>query len=72
MTKSRLKDEFDARLLIFEEWCKQFSDDADLEEFLPEFGMTLRDFRKSIFESERSGWMTYEALGAAIQQWKKE
>ena len=38
--------------ISFEEWNKQFIDNKDLDVFIPEYGSTLREFRKSIYESE--------------------
>ncbi|NPA45458.1 MAG: hypothetical protein GXO49_07985 [Chlorobi bacterium] len=40
--------------LSFEEWNKQFDDDLKLDDFIPEYGMTLREFRMSIYEAETS------------------
>ncbi len=64
------EEDFDATLLTFEEWNEQFTDEGNLEEFIPEYGMTLREFRMGIYESERSGGITYEELGESIKKWK--
>ncbi len=39
----------------FEEWNKQFEDNIDLNEYIPEYGMTLKEFRTGIYKSEISG-----------------
>ncbi len=39
----------------FEEWNKQFDDDYNPDDFIPEYGMTLREFRMGIYEAEISG-----------------
>ena len=36
----------------FEEWNKQFIDNQDLDSFIPEYGTSLREFRKGIYEAE--------------------
>ncbi|MBK9014574.1 MAG: hypothetical protein IPM82_11110 [Saprospiraceae bacterium] len=48
----------------FEEWNLQFEDDenTNLEEYLPEHGMSLRQFRQLIWEGEQSEAMTFEAF----------
>ncbi|HFA51778.1 MAG TPA: hypothetical protein ENJ95_22405 [Bacteroidetes bacterium] len=65
-----IEDGFDASKLPFEEWNKQFSDGADLDEYLPDYKMTMGEYRRKIYESERSGFITYRELGSAIQSWK--
>ena len=39
----------------FEEWNKQFDNDYNLDDFIHEYGMTLREFRMGIYEAELSG-----------------
>ncbi len=39
----------------FEDWNKQFEDDFKLDDFIPEYGMTLREFRMGIYNAEISG-----------------
>ncbi len=46
-------NEFDAKILSFSDWNKQFEDDRNLDTFIPEYGMVLRDFRFKIYNSER-------------------
>ncbi len=66
------EDEFDASKMTFEEWSRQFTDERDAEDFLPEYNMTLQEFRRTIYEAEKSGSLTYEELGASIEAWKNE
>ncbi len=40
--------------LSFEQWNEQFIDDLNLDDFVPEYGTTLREFRKGIYEAEMS------------------
>ncbi len=63
---------FNASKLSFEEWNKQFTDKTDLDIWLPEYRMTMREFRTKIYESERSDIITYEELGQVIESWKNE
>ena len=46
--------EFDANELSFEEWNKQFGDGQNLDEHVPEHGMTLGESRRKIYDAERS------------------
>ena len=48
------EDEFNASKLTFEEWNKQFEDELNLDEYIQEYGMTLKEFRLIIYNSERS------------------
>ena len=64
------EEDFDANKLSFAEWNEQFTDEGDLDALLPEYGMTLRQFRMSIYESERAESMTLEELGKEIESWK--
>jgi len=50
----KFEEEFDASKLTFEEWNKQFEDELNLDEYIPEYGMSLKDFRLMIYNSERS------------------
>ncbi len=40
--------------LSFEEWNELFMEQKDLQSFIPEYNMTLREYRKKIFEAEKS------------------
>ena len=44
--------------ISFEEWNEQFTDDKNLDDFIAEYGMTLREFRKGIYEAEMSEGMS--------------
>jgi hypothetical protein len=59
--------------MSFEEWSLQFEDEegADLDEFLPEHGMTLIQLRRAIWEGEQSKEMTYSEFFADQQAWRK-
>jgi len=48
-------EEFDAKKMTFEEWNKQFDDARSLDQYLPEYGMTLGELRRMIYERERNG-----------------
>ncbi len=56
----------------FESWNEQFEDKRDLKEYIPEYGMTLGQYRKKIFDSEFSGDdMTLEEFFNSLDAWKK-
>jgi hypothetical protein len=55
--------------ISFEEWNKQFEDDMDLDEFIPEYGMTLREFRMAIYEAEMGDEMTMEEFKESLKTW---
>ena len=64
------EEEYDAKKMSFEEWNKQFDDDRDLDEYLPEYGMTRGEFRRMIYERERNGKeMTFEEFFKRMEQW---
>lgn len=65
-----IEEDFDASELTFEEWNKQFIDDMDLKEFIPEYGMTLKEFRMKIYNSERDEGMLKEEFVEKVNQWK--
>lgn len=58
----------------FLEWNKQFEDDRELSEFIPEYGMTLGEFRRDIYESETSeeGDMTLDEFIRDHKEWKEK
>ena len=54
----------------FEQWNKQFTDNQSLDDFIPEYGMTLREFRKDIYDAEMSDYnMTTEEFQESIKTW---
>jgi len=65
-------EEFDANEMSFEEWNKQFDDDRDLQENIPEHGMTLGEFRRKIYEAERSEYLTEEEFHKELKTMRNE
>ena len=57
------------KILSFEEWNKQFNDNLDLDDFIPEYNTTLRKFRKEIYEAEIGAEMTMEEFKLSLQTW---
>ena len=54
----------------FEEWSKQFEDEFSSDEDIEEYGMTLREFRMSIYKAEISDeFLTTEEFREKIQRW---
>ena len=53
-TETNIKEEFDASKLTFEGWNRQFTDYGSLDDYLPEYGMTLKEFRQKIYNAEKS------------------
>lgn len=45
---------YDASVMSFQDWNEQFKDNKELDEYIPEYGMLLKDFRLMIYESEKS------------------
>lgn len=54
------EDEYDAQQLSFEEWNKQFETDYKLDDYLPEYGMTVKEYRLKIYNSEKGNGMSKE------------
>lgn len=42
------EDDFNVEILNFEEWNKQFEEEKNLDDYIPEYEMKLRDFRMNI------------------------
>ena len=42
----------ETEIISFEEWNKQFTDNGNLDDFIPEYDTTLGEFRKAIYEAE--------------------
>lgn len=38
--------------MSFEAWNKQFGDNRELDEFIPEYDCTLKEYRLSIYKAE--------------------
>ena len=56
--KHDINNEFDAKYLSFNEWNNQFDDQEKLDEYFTEYGMTLREFRLEIYNSEKEKGMS--------------
>ena len=63
-------NEFDAKTLSFLNWNKQFNDGLMLDDFIAEYGMTLRDFRMKIYNSEKQQGMSKETFVEKVNNWK--
>ena len=56
--------------ISFEEWNKQFTNNKNLDEFIPEYGTTLQEFRQKIYETEiDEDEISFEELIEDIKQW---
>ena len=51
-------EDFDAKRLSFSEWNEQFDNEHNLTDFIPEYGMTVLDYRLKIYNSEREVGMS--------------
>lgn len=57
-------------IVSFEEWNEQFTDDMDLNEYIPEYGCTLGEFRRAIYEAEMDGdEITMSEFKESIKTW---
>lgn len=63
-------DEYDAKKLSFEEWNEQFEDNLNMDDMIPEYGMTLKEFRLKIYNSERQEGMSKEEFLNKVNSWK--
>lgn len=68
-TTKNMENELDSSNISFEEWNKQFIDNRSLDEFLPEFGMTLGEFRRKIFEAESGPCISKEEFFKEMEKW---
>ncbi|MEA3443193.1 MAG: hypothetical protein U9R19_00550 [Bacteroidota bacterium] len=64
------EDDFDAKTLTFDEWNKQFEDEYDLDDYIPEYGMSLHDFRLRIYKSEKETGITKQEFVAKMDSLK--
>ncbi len=56
--------------ISFEEWNKQFIDNADLDEYIEEYGMTLREYRQAIYDAEMDDEeLTEEEFKESLKSW---
>jgi len=46
-------ENIDIATLSFNEWNKLFMQEKDLNEYIPEYEMTLRDYRMKLFNAEK-------------------
>lgn len=65
----QVQDNYDAKLMAFNEWNKQFEGDVDLDDFIPEYGMTLRDFRLKIYNAEKGKGLTKNEFEEKLNAW---
>ena len=54
--------------ISFEEWNIQFTDDRDLDCFIPEYGTTLREFRQGIYEAESGETISVNAFQQKLRK----
>jgi hypothetical protein len=59
----------DTENITFEEWNKQF-DGGNLDSFMPEYGMKLRDFRMKIYKSEKELGLSKKEFVEKVNNWK--
>lgn len=55
--------------LSFEEWNKQFEDNRNLDEYLPEYEMTLREYRRQIYKAEIGEEISREEFFESMSKW---
>lgn len=55
--------------ISFEQWNKQFNDNRDLGEILPDLGISLGDYRKKIYDAEMSEDMTINEFKKSLNSW---
>ena len=67
--KTVQKQKIEEKSISFEEWNKQFTDDRSLDEYISEYDMTLREFRKNIYEAEVGEGMTLQEFKKSIRTW---
>lgn len=63
------KKRYDAKFMSFSDWNKQF-DEVDLNEYVEDYGMTIREFRKRIYDSERESGMSKSDFVTKVNSWK--
>ncbi len=54
--------ESNAKLLTFNEWNKQFDNTYKLDDFIEDYGMTVRKFRLQIYNSEKGEGMSKQVF----------
>ena len=53
----------------FEQWNEQFTDSKNLDDFIPEYGTTLREYRKGIYDAEIGNEMTMPEFKDSLKTW---
>ena len=69
LKSANIKNTETSEQITFKQWNKQFNDDKNLDDFIPEYGTTLREFRKGIFEAETGQEMTMKEFKDSIKTW---
>ena len=65
-----LLDDLSDDELSFEQWNEQFEGEQDLSEHLPDFDMTIGDFRKKIWRAEtEDSFMTLAEFTDELKTW---
>ena len=65
-----IEDNNKAKQIGFEEWNKQFTDNQDLDSFIPEYGTTLGEFRQTIYKAEiDDDEISMEELKESMKNW---
>ncbi|OQX72346.1 MAG: hypothetical protein B6D61_13940 [Bacteroidetes bacterium 4484_249] len=58
-----------SKKLSFDEWNKQFTDDQHLDDLVPEYDKTLREFRKVVYESEMGEEIDMKEFKESLKTW---
>ncbi len=58
-----------SEVISFEEWNKQFADNQNLDDFVSEYGSTLREFRQTIYKAEKGGEMSIREFKQSLKSW---
>jgi len=61
---------FDAKTLTFLEWNEQFENSTNLDDYIPEYGMKLHDFRLKIYNAEKEQGMSKQNFLKKLENWK--
>ncbi len=64
-----LRPKTDDQNKTFEQWNEQFTDNQNLNEFIPEYGTTLKEFRENIYKAEMSKGMTVNEFKENLKKW---
>jgi len=68
--KEIIEDNSETKKISFEQWNKQFTDNRDLDSFIPEYGTTLRKFRLAIYEAEMDEEeISFDELMEDVKKW---